>query len=119
LSSSSAPRLPFLALQHRDFRRLATAQLVSGIGSQMQGVAINWHVYLLTRSPLALGLVGLARVLPIVGFSLFGGVLADRYDRRKLMLITQSAMAVVATVLAVATFTNHETLWLLYAMTAC
>jgi MFS family permease len=120
LSTSASPRrLPFLALQHRDFRRLATAQLVSGIGSQMQGVAINWHVYLLTRSPLALGLVGLARVLPIVGFSLFGGVLADRYDRRKLMLITQSAMAVVATVLALVTFTNHETLWLLYAMTAC
>jgi MFS family permease len=117
-ASRPSARLPFLALQHRDFRRLATAQLVSGIGSQMQGVAINWHVYLLTRSPLALGLVGLARVLPIVGFSLVGGVLADRHDRRKLMLATQSAMAAVATVLAVATFTSRETLWLLYLMTA-
>jgi MFS family permease len=117
--SSPPARLPFLALQHRDFRRLATAQLVSGIGSQMQGVAINWHVYLLTRSPLALGMVGLARVLPIVGFSLVGGVLADRYDRRKLMLVTQSAMAAVATVLALATFSGREALWLLYAMTAC
>jgi MFS family permease len=112
-------RLPFLALQHRDYRRLAAAYLVSGIGSQMQSVAINWHVYLLTRSPLALGFVGLARVLPIVGFSLVGGVLADRYDRRKLMLVTQSAMAVVAAVLAVATFSGREPLWLLYAMTAC
>ena len=115
----ASSRLPFLALQHRDYRRLATAYLVSGIGSQMQGVAINWHVYLLTRSPLALGLVGLARVLPIVAFSLVGGVLADRLDRRKLMLVTQSFMAVIAGVLAAATFWRREAIWLLYAMTAC
>ena len=62
----------------------------------MQSVAINWHVYLLTRSPLALGFVGLARVIPIVVFSLWGGVLADRLDRRKLMVVTQIVMAVVA-----------------------
>lgn len=117
--SSRAERLPFFALQHRDFRRLAAAYLVSGIGSQMQSVAINWHVYLITHSPLALGLVGLTRVLPIVGFSLFGGVLADRVDRRKLMIVTQSCMAAVAVVLAVTTFSGRETLWLLYAMTAC
>jgi MFS family permease len=112
-------RLPFLALAHRDFRRLAGAYLISGIGSQMQTVAIHWHVYLLTRSPLALGLVGLTRVLPIVAFSLWGGVLADRRDRRKLMLVTQTAMAIVAAALAIATFTGRETLWFLYAMTAC
>ena len=117
--SSRAERLPFFALQHRDFRRLAAAYLVSGIGSQMQSVAINWHVYLITHSPLALGFVGLTRVLPIIVFSLFGGVLADRVDRRRLMIVTQSCMAAVAVVLAVATFSGRETLWLLYAMTAC
>jgi MFS family permease len=85
----------------------------------MQSVAINWHVYLLTRSPLALGFVGLSRVIPIVVFSLWGGVLADRLDRRKLMIVTQSFMTAVAALLAVATFTHRESLWLLYVMTAC
>ena len=119
MSNSSSARAPFLALRHRDFRRLAAAYVVSGIGSQMQSVAIHWHVYLLTRSPLALGLVGLARVVPIVAFSLVGGVLADRFDRRRLMVVTQTFMGAVAGVLAILTFTGRESLWLLYAMTAC
>ncbi|HEY6050664.1 MAG TPA: MFS transporter, partial [Thermoanaerobaculia bacterium] len=110
---------PYLALRHRDYRRLVWGYLVSGTGSQMQSVAINWHVYLLTRSPLALGFVGLSRVIPIVVFSLWGGVLADRLDRRKLMIVTQSFMTAVAALLAFMTFTHRESLWLLYAMTAC
>lgn len=112
-------RAPYLALRHRDYRRLAWGYLVSGTGSNMQSVAIHWHVYLLTRSPLALGFVGLARVIPIIVFSLWGGVLADRLDRRKLMIVTQSAMAAIAALLALATFTGRETVWLLYALTAC
>jgi MFS family permease len=110
---------PYLALRHRDYRRLVWGYLVSGTGSQMQSVAINWHVYLLTRSPLALGFVGLSRVIPIVVFSLWGGLLADRLDRRKLMIVTQSFMTAVAALLAFLTFTHRESLWLLYAMTAC
>src|SRR5512133_3415736 len=110
---------PYLALRHRDYRRLVWGYLVSGTGSQMQSVAINWHVYLLTRSPLALGFVGLSRVVPIVVFPLWGGVLAARLDRRKLMIVTQSFMTAVAAVLALLTFTHRESLWLLYAMTAC
>jgi MFS family permease len=117
--SRRASPAPYLALRHRDYRRLVWGYLVSGTGSQMQSVAINWHVYLLTRSPLALGFVGLSRVIPIVVFSLWGGVLADRLDRRKLMIVTQSVMTAVAALLAVMTFTHRESLWLLYAMTAC
>ena len=56
----------------------------------MQVVALNWHVYVLTGSPLALGLVGLTRVLPIIVFSLWGGIVADRVDRRRIMLVSQS-----------------------------
>ena len=59
----------------------------------MQVVALNWHVYLLTGSPLALGLVGLTRVVPIIIFSLWGGILADRRDRKRIMLVSQSAHA--------------------------
>jgi MFS family permease len=110
------PRRPYLALRSPDFRRMWIAQLVSITGSQMQVAAIHWHVYLLTRSPLALGFVGLTRVVPIVGLSLWGGILADRHDRRLVMFLAQSAMGVVAAALAVATFSHSETLWLLYAL---
>ncbi len=84
----------------------------------MQVVAINWHVYLLTKSPLALGFVGLTRVVPIIIFSLWGGVIADRRDRRRVMIVTQAAMTAVALSLAAATFFGRETLWFLYALNA-
>src|SRR5262245_36405401 len=83
----------------------------------MQAAAIDWHVYLLTHSPLALGLVGLSRVIPIATLSLWGGVVADRYDRRKIMVATQLTMTVVAATLAVLTYTGRETRWLLYVLT--
>jgi MFS family permease len=111
-------RRPYLALQHRDFRKLWGAQLVSLTGSQMQVVAINWHVYLLTHSALALGFVGFTRFLPIVLFSLWGGIVADRHDRRRVMIYTQLSMTAVAAVLAAVTFLRYETLWLLYAINA-
>ena len=112
----TASRAPYLALCHRDYRRLIASQFLSLLGSQMQVVALNWHVYLLTHSPLALGLVGLTRVVPIVSFSLWGGVLADRLDRRRLMIATQLAMTAVALALAGVTWSHRETLWLLYGL---
>jgi MFS family permease len=107
-----------MALAHRDYRRLIASQLLSLTGSQMQVVAINWHVYLLTKSPLALGFVGLTRVVPIIVFSLWGGLVADRSDRRRVMIITQMAMTAVALALAGATYFGRESLWLLYALNA-
>ena len=115
---TASARAPYLALAHRDYRRLIVSQLLSLIGTQMQVVAINWHVYLLTKSPLALGFVGLTRVVPIVVFSLWGGVVADRYDRRRVMVTTQIAMTLVALGLAAFTFAGRETLWLLYLLNA-
>jgi MFS family permease len=111
-------RAPYLALAHRDYRRLIVSQLLSLTGSQMQVVAINWHVYLLTKSPLALGFVGLTRVVPIVAFSLWGGVVADRHDRRRIMIATQVAMTAVALGLWAGTVANRETLWMLYLLNA-
>jgi MFS family permease len=115
---TASARAPYLALAHRDYRRLIFSQLLSLTGTQMQVVAINWHVYLLTKSPLALGFVGLTRVVPIVVFSLWGGVVADRYDRRRVMVTTQIAMTLVAMGLAAFTFAGRETLWLLYLLNA-
>jgi hypothetical protein len=89
-------RRPYVALRHRDFRRIWLSQLLSQTGTQMQVVAINWHVYLLTRSALALGFVGLTRVVPVIVFSLWGGIVADRRDRRIVMATAQCAMTVVS-----------------------
>ena len=116
--SSVEPRRPYLALRHRDYRRLWVTQLLSLIGTQMQVTALNWHVWLLTGSTLALGFVGLTRVVPIVALSLWGGVVADRYDRRRVMFATQTCMAIVAAALAVMTFTGRESIYLIYLLNA-
>src|SRR5207249_4941758 len=112
----SSTNRPYRALRHRDYRRLVGSQLFSLIGSQMQTVALNWHIYLLTRSPLALGFVGLTRVVPIIAFSLWAGVVADRYDRRRIMIATQLSMTAVALALSGLTFAHCETLWALYGL---
>jgi MFS family permease len=91
-------------------------QIVSVTGSQMQWVAINWHVYLLTKSPFALGLVGLFRGLPIILCSLAGGVLADAVDRKHLMVVTQVIMLVSAALLTVGTFAGMESVWPIYIL---
>ena len=111
-------RSSFAALRHRDFRLLWLGQLISGTGSQMQLVAINWHVYVLTKSPLALGLVGLVRVVPIIICSLLGGVVADAVNRKRLMLVTQSVMLLSAALLAIVTVSGLESVWPLYLLTA-
>jgi MFS family permease len=116
--SQASRRSSFLALRHRDFRLLWLGQLVSGTGSQMQLVAINWHVYILTKSPLALGLVGLVRVVPIVLCSLVGGVVADAVNRKRLMMVTQALMLLSAAILAVYTAAGFESVWPLYLLTA-
>src|ERR671933_193951 len=97
-------RSSLVALRHRDFRLLWWGQLVAGTGSQMQLVAINWHVYILTRSPLALGIVGLVRVVPIIACSLVGGVVADAVNRKRLMMMTQAVMLLSAAALAAVTW---------------
>jgi MFS family permease len=91
-------------------------QIVSVTGSQMQWVAINWHVYLLTKSAFALGLVGLFRGVPIILCSLAGGVVADAVDRKRLMIITQIIMLVSAALLTVGTFAGMESVWPIYIL---
>src|SRR5437660_8912381 len=94
----------FTSLRHRDFRLLWMGQIVSVTGSQMQLAAINWHIYLLTRSALALGLVGACRAIPIVLCSLAGGVIADVVDRRRLLMTNQSVMLFCRAILDLVAF---------------
>jgi len=109
------------ALRHRNFRLLWLGLLVSFTGSNMQAAAILWHVSLLVpagQKGLALGAVGLVRVVPIIVFSMIAGVVADAWHRRRLMLITQSAATLVALTLTILTGRALMTLPLLYALTA-
>jgi MFS family permease len=109
---------PLIALQHRDFRLIWIGQLISLAGTQMQQVAINWHVYILTKSPVALGLIGLMRVVPIIVFSLIGGAIADAHDRRRVLIVTQSAMMFFAAMLGLLTITGIINTPLIYALAA-
>ena len=120
-STSAAPpskRSSFAALKHRDFRLLWLGMIVSVTGSQMQSVAINWHVYLLTKSAFALGLVGLFRGVPIILCSLIGGVFADAVNRKRLMIATQIVMLVTAGLLALATIAGLKNVWPIYVLSA-
>jgi MFS family permease len=84
----------------------------------MQLWALFWHIRTLTDQPIALGGVGLSRILPIVIFSLVGGVIADSFDRRRVMFVTQSAAALVALALGLLTQFEQINIWLIYALTA-
>jgi MFS family permease len=109
------------ALRHRNFRLLWFGLLISFSGSLMQSAAILWHVSLLVpeqKRALALGLVGLVRVIPVVFFSLLSGVAADVFDRRKLMLATQTVSAILAAGLAVMTWRGLHAVWPVYAIAA-
>jgi MFS family permease len=82
----------------------------------MQFVAINWHVYLLTKSPFALGLVGLFRGVPIIICSLAGGVVADAIDRKRLMIVTQTIMLASAALLTAGTLSGFKSVWPIYVL---
>src|SRR5438874_10890158 len=108
----------FSSLRHRDFRLLWMGQIVSVTGSQMQMVAINWHIYLITHSALAMGMVGAFRAVPIISCSLMGGVVADVIDRRRLMMTTQTIMLSCSATLAVVTFAGLQHVWPTFLLTA-
>lgn len=111
-------RLPktFRALQHRNYRLFWTGQLVSLTGTWMQSIAQGWLVYLLTKSALNLGIVSFSQFLPVLLFTLLGGVAADRFDRQKLVVLTQSASLVQATILATLTLTGLVQVWHIIAL---
>ncbi|MBI4675067.1 MAG: MFS transporter [Chloroflexi bacterium] len=108
----------FHALRHRDYRLLWLGLLISATGTQMQNAAINWHTYEISGSALALGGLGLARLLPIILFSLLGGVVADTRNRRKVMFVTQSVMLSSAFVLGIVTWLGVVNVWWIYALGA-
>jgi MFS family permease len=109
-------RRTFAALAVRDYRVYWATGLLSNIGTAMQGVALDWYVLTLTHSGTAIGWATGLQFTPVLLFGLWGGVLADRYDRRKLLLVCQSLYAAQALLLSVAVLSGSAPLWLIYLL---
>ena len=99
------------ALRNPNFRLFWSGNFLSNIGTWMQNVAQGWLVLTLTNSAFWLGVVGFAGSIPFLLFTLFGGVIADRVNKRRLLLVTQSVMMVLAFVLAALTWLKMITVW--------
>jgi MFS family permease len=104
-------------LRQREFGLFWASLLFSAVGSQISAVAIAWQVYEITNSPFQLGLTGLFHALPVMLLSIPGGVLADRMDRRLLLIITQSLAALLALALALLSFFGQIRVWHIYLVT--
>lgn len=106
----------FSSLSSYNYRLYWSGQLISQVGTWMQNLAQAWLVLKLTNSPLALGTITTLQFLPITLFSLYGGVLADRFPKRSLLLTTQSVATIQAIVLALLTSLGLIRLWELYLL---
>jgi MFS family permease len=107
----------FPALSSRDYSIFLSTQFISNIGSHMQLVALNWHIYELTNSALALGLIGLCRFVPIIIFSLIGGSFADSHNRKRILYISQILLIATSLVLTYVTYAKIATPLIIYGLT--
>ena len=101
----------FASLRHRNFRIFILGQFVSLSGTWIQSIAQSWLLYRLTKSELILGLATFAAHIPVLLFGAIGGVAADRFDRRKVVITTQCLFLVQASLLAALTLTGHVEVW--------
>ncbi|MEV6398045.1 MFS transporter [Streptomyces sp. NPDC051907] len=109
-----APTTMFSSLKIRNYRLFATGQVVSNTGTWMQRIAQDWLVLTLTGSASAVGITIALQFLPMLLFGLYGGVLADRLPKRRLLLATQAAMALTGLALAALTLSGHVQVWHVY-----
>src|SRR3954462_12403972 len=105
---------PYAALRFRDFRLLISGTFLTVVSEQMLGVAVGWELYERTRAPLALGLIGLVQVLPIMLLALPAGHVADRFDRKRIVVAATLLAALCALGLAALSASNGS-LVLIYA----
>jgi MFS family permease len=108
----------FRALRHRNYQLFFSGQLISLIGTWMDQVAESWLVYRLTGSALLLGTVAFASQIPVFLLAPIGGALADRMDRRRILITTQSSMMLVTFVLAWLTLSHRVHIWHVVALAA-
>jgi MFS family permease len=105
-------------LRHRDFRNLWIGQAVSTIGGMIGTVAVPFQMYELTHSTLAVGMLGLAALVPLLVVPLWGGAIADAWDRRAVLLRTEVGMAVVTALFLGNALLPHPQVWALYVLEA-
>ncbi len=106
------------ALKHRRFVIYWLSMMISTAGSQMQLWALFWHLRTLSDQPIVVSGIGLARFLPILIFSLIGGLVADMFNRRKVMFASQIAMTLVSALFGLLTYLNLIQIWHMYVLTA-
>jgi MFS family permease len=113
-------KLPSLlrALKHRNYQLFFGGQLISLVGTWMQSVAQSWLVYRLTGSAVLLGFVGFSGQIPVFLLAPLGGIVADKYNRHRILVITQTSAMLLASVLTVLTLTNHIEVWHVFALAA-
>lgn len=104
----------FAALRIRNYRLFFSGQVVSNTGTWMQRIAQDWLVLQITNSPLAVGITTALQFLPMLLFGLFGGLIADRYPKRRLLLLSQTSMGTLAAILAILTLTGSVQVWQIY-----
>jgi MFS family permease len=114
VSETDSIRSTFRSLRTRNYRLFAAGQVVSNTGTWMQRIAQDWLVLSITHSGTALGVVTALQFLPILLFSVWGGVLADRFPKRTMLMLTQSSMGVLAGILGALTVSGHITVWMIY-----
>ena len=106
------------ALRHRNFQLFFSGQLISLIGTWMQSVAEAWLVYRLTGSSLKLGAVGFASQIPVFLVAPIGGIVADRFNRRRVIICTQIAAMTLAGIFATLTLTHRIEIWHIFVLAA-
>jgi MFS family permease len=118
---SPTSKLPavFRAFKHRNFQLFFSGQIISLTGTWMQSVAQSWLVYRLTGSVALLGLIGFAGQFPVFLLTSFGGAIADKYNRRRILITTQICSMTLASILAALTLTGTIEVWHLFVLASC
>ncbi len=117
-SRESKLSLAVRALRHRNFQLFFAGQLISLIGTWMQTVAQSWLVYRMTGSALLLGAVGFASQIPVFIMAPVGGIVADRHNRQRVVIATQTASMILAGILAALTLTHRVHVWQIMVLAA-
>ena len=107
---------PFTSLKYKDFRYYWIGTCISLIGTWMQNIAQPWLAYSLTNSPFLLSLIGVLQFTPVLLFSLFAGVIVDRFSKKQILIITQSLSLIISLILAILIWTGEIQYWHILVM---
>jgi len=107
------------AFRHRNYQLFFAGQLISLTGTWMQSVAESWLVFRLTGSAALLGVTSFVTLVPVFLFATIGGIVADRVDRRRILITTQSISMILPLILAALTLSGHVRVWQVFVLAGC